>query len=354
MAALVVSGYGFNGEGRGIADASKPSSFSSDYMMKNLVGTTVKLNGPNYLVWSQSIKIFLGAQRKLSHITKAPPAETDKGYEDWLTADYCVRSCLINSIEERISSSVVFLPTAKRIWDMLHELYGNEKNISRVFELYEQLFSLQQGDHSVTELYTTLHGILDELDIHQPLLLDLIKLHEYREGLAVAKFMSALRPKISNQIRGQIFGGDVVPSLSSTFSRALRVSTATPLPFSAPLTSDQSAMAVMGGRRGRALDSGKEKCAHCGRTNHPSDKCWKKFGKPEWAQRKKTATAPAPALQTSELPTVQISQAEYDQLMKFQASQMSTLSDPHALTSGECKGKTELRIQEEEVTSWWK
>ncbi|KAG8381702.1 hypothetical protein BUALT_Bualt05G0000200 [Buddleja alternifolia] len=181
-----------------MADASKPSSFSSDYMMKNLVGTTVNLNGPNYLVWSQSIKIFLGAQRKLSHITKAPPAETDKGYENWLAADYCVRSWLINSIEERISSSV--------------------------------------GDHSVTELYTTLHGILDELDIHQPLLLDLIKLREYREGLAVAKFISALRPEISNQIRGQIFGGNVVPSLSSTFSRALRVSTATPSPFSTPLT----------------------------------------------------------------------------------------------------------------------
>ncbi|KAG8369509.1 hypothetical protein BUALT_Bualt14G0021000 [Buddleja alternifolia] len=179
----------------------------------------------------------LGAQRKLSHITKAPPAEMEKVYEDWLATNYCVRSWLINSIEERISS-VIFLPIAKPIWDMLHELYGHEKNISHIFELYEQLFSLQQGDYSVTELNTTLHGILYEIDIHQPLLLDMIKLREYCEGLAVAKFMSALHPEISNQI---------------------------------------------GGHQGRALDSGKDKCAHCGRTNHPSDKCWKKFSKPKWA-----------------------------------------------------------------------
>ncbi|KAG8381703.1 hypothetical protein BUALT_Bualt05G0000300 [Buddleja alternifolia] len=63
-----------------------------------------------------------------------------------------------------------------------------------------------------------------------------------------------------------------------------------------------------------------------GQMSTPSD--------PEWAQRKKTATTPAPALQTFKFPTVQISQAEYDRLMKFQVGQMSTPSDPHAITSG--------------------
>ena len=31
-------------------------------------------------------------------------------------------------------------------------------------------------------------------------------------------------------------------------------------------------------------DNGSRHCAHYGRNNHISDKCWDKFGKPEWAQ----------------------------------------------------------------------
>jgi len=35
------------------------------------------------------------------------------------------------------------LVSAKEIWDTLKEMYDNEKGISRVFKLYEQLFSLR-------------------------------------------------------------------------------------------------------------------------------------------------------------------------------------------------------------------
>ena len=51
---------------------------------------------------------------------------------------------LLNSLEEKISSSVMFLPAAKEMWDTLKVMYGNE-NPSRVFEIYEHLFELKQG-----------------------------------------------------------------------------------------------------------------------------------------------------------------------------------------------------------------
>jgi len=50
---------------------------------------------------------------------------------------------LLNSLEEKINSSVMFLPTAKDIWDTLKVMYGNEKNLSRVFEIYECMFELK-------------------------------------------------------------------------------------------------------------------------------------------------------------------------------------------------------------------
>lgn len=39
---------------------------------------------------------------------------------------------------------------------------------------------------------------MDELDVHQPLVLDVTTLREYREGLVVAKFLSALRLEIAS------------------------------------------------------------------------------------------------------------------------------------------------------------
>jgi len=31
-------------------------------------------------------------------------------------------------------------------------------------------------------------------------------------------------------------------------------------------------------------DKGSRHCTHCGQNNHSSEKCWTKFGRPEWAQ----------------------------------------------------------------------
>lgn len=74
-------------------------------------------------------------------------------------------------MDVKVSADVMFLRTAKEIWDTLREIYANEKNISRVFELYEQLFILRMGDMSVPEYCSTLRGISDELDVISLLLL---------------------------------------------------------------------------------------------------------------------------------------------------------------------------------------
>jgi len=75
---------------------------------------------------------------------------------------------LLNSLEEKISSSVMFLAIAKEMWDMPKVIYDNEKNLSRVFEIYERLFELKQRDRSVPEFYGKLKGLIDELEMHQP------------------------------------------------------------------------------------------------------------------------------------------------------------------------------------------
>jgi len=59
-------------------------------------------------------------------------------------------------------------------------MYGNEKNLSRVFEIYERLFELEQGYKSVLEFYGELKGLIDEVRMHQPAVTDAATLRGYR------------------------------------------------------------------------------------------------------------------------------------------------------------------------------
>ena len=60
-------------------------------------------------------------------------------------------------------------------------MYSNTKNLSRVFEIYERLFELKQGDRSMPEFYGELKTLIDELEMHQPAVTDATILRGYRQ-----------------------------------------------------------------------------------------------------------------------------------------------------------------------------
>jgi len=84
------------------------------------------------------------------------------------------------------------LTTAKEMWDTLKMIYGNEKNLLRVSEIYERLFELKQGDKSVREFYAELKSLINELEMHQPTVTDAVTLRGYHQNFAVLKFLSNL------------------------------------------------------------------------------------------------------------------------------------------------------------------
>lgn len=50
---------------------------------------------------------------------------------------------LMNIMDVKISYGIIFVKTTKLIWKHVKDLYSNERNISHIAELYEQLFSLK-------------------------------------------------------------------------------------------------------------------------------------------------------------------------------------------------------------------
>ena len=62
--------------------------------------------------------------------------------------------------------SIIFLTTIKEMWDTLKVMYSNEKNSSKVFEIYERLFVLKKRNRYVPEFYEELKGLIDKLEMH--------------------------------------------------------------------------------------------------------------------------------------------------------------------------------------------
>ena len=114
-----------------------------DVLLRNLSGTSIKLDGKNYFMWVKSIHVFLRAHKKIKHITQDPPNIKALEYEDWLASDYGVITWLVNSMKLEISRGVVMLLTTKKIWNTLKVTYAYKKNIARIIELYDQFFALQ-------------------------------------------------------------------------------------------------------------------------------------------------------------------------------------------------------------------
>ena len=88
---------------------------SRESLVKHLGGTFEKLNGTNYLLWSQSFEIFIVAHRKLKHLTQPPPDSKDAAYEDWCVDDAAIVTWLGNSMEQSIARGVMLLRPAKKI-----------------------------------------------------------------------------------------------------------------------------------------------------------------------------------------------------------------------------------------------
>ena len=65
---------------------------SRESLIKNLSGTSEKLNGKNYLLWAQSFEMFLATHHKIKHSTQPPPNAKDSAYEDWFADDSTVVS----------------------------------------------------------------------------------------------------------------------------------------------------------------------------------------------------------------------------------------------------------------------
>ncbi|RVW57066.1 Retrovirus-related Pol polyprotein from transposon TNT 1-94 [Vitis vinifera] len=95
--------------------------------------TAHKLNGQNYLQWSQSILMFIRGKEKDDYITgaSAAPETTASTYKKWIAENNMVMSWLVNSMTADIGENFLSFDTAKEIWDTAKETFSDKENTSK-------------------------------------------------------------------------------------------------------------------------------------------------------------------------------------------------------------------------------
>ena len=301
-------------------------------------------DGSNYGPWRCAFLEFLNAHGLRHHLTDSSLKESNPAYSEWSRLESAVCSWLISSVATQIMEPLSMTRPARALWLKLETMYANKSNVSQTVRLYEELFACRQGTRTLQTYYGAVDAIFTNLELYQPLVLDLDTLRRYRDELRAGAFLSGLRPELADMIRGQVLGGSRVLPTEEIFAAALRVQDSLPASQSSQPTETSALIASGGAPRasGKSAPSGRTwtsypSCNYCGKTTHPSEKCWKEFGKPAWAMAaaggKTSATMSLADGSSSTTPSAAgtvILTLSPSELAYIQASRASSLCPPTA------------------------
>ena len=203
-------------------------------------------DGSNYGPWRCAFLEFLNAHGLRHHLTDPSPRESDPEYLQWSKLESAVCFWLISSVATQIMEPLSMTRPAGALWLKLETMYTNKSNVSRTVRLYEELFACRQGTRTLQSYYGAVDAIFTNLELYQPLVLDLDTLTRYRDSLPTSQ---SSQPTETSAL---IALGEA-PRASGKSAPFGRTRTSYPL------------------------------CKYCRKTTHPSEKCWKEFGKPAWA-----------------------------------------------------------------------
>ena len=193
---------------------------------------------------------FLNAHGLQHHLTDPSPKESDPEYLEWSRLESAVCSRLISSVATQIMEPLSMTRPARALWLKLETMYANKSNVRQTVRLYEELFACRQGTRTLQSYYGSVDAIFTNLELYQPLVLDLDILRRYRDELRAGAFLSGLRLELADIIRGQVLGGSRVLPTEEIFAAALRVQDSLPTSqTSQPV--ETSALIASGGLPGR-------------------------------------------------------------------------------------------------------
>ncbi|XP_056694807.1 uncharacterized protein [Spinacia oleracea] len=267
-------------------------------------------NGDNYLNWSRSVRLALGAKNKLAFVdgTLTRPSADSSNLQKWVRNDYMVTGWILCSMEKNIAECFIFNHSARDLWLEIQERYGHS-NAPQLYEIHKNLMSIEQNDDSIAVYYGKLKQVWDKLQIIEPfpdctcgamskcscgLLRKILEADQLRKLIQLITGLN----KDYDQAKINLLSMDPLPSVNRAYHLLQQIEKQGALNLSSH-SSEMSALLSVhnnqynrppsgsAGQRRDYRDSSKKQkfdrfCDHCKMKGHTKDVCFKIVGYPEW------------------------------------------------------------------------
>ncbi|KAA8547242.1 hypothetical protein F0562_003894 [Nyssa sinensis] len=126
-----------------------------------------KLDGMNYLAWSQFVRLYITGKGKLGYLTddKPQPKATDPTFTSWVEENAMLMTWLLQTMTLDVSTGYMRLPIAKDIWDAVAQTYSVGSNDAQIYDLKRRVHETTQKGKSLSAYFTALQALWQELDI---------------------------------------------------------------------------------------------------------------------------------------------------------------------------------------------
>ena len=184
---------------------------------------SLRLDGLNYDDWNAAMKIALDAKNKIGFVdgTLTRPDTSEPTFRLWSRCNSMVKSWILNSVSPQIYRSILRLNDASDIWRDLHGRF-HMTNLPCTFNLTQEIQDLKQGSMSLSDYYTTLKTLWDNLEsVDEPdtpcICGNAIKLQQKADRAKIVKFLCGLNESYAI-IRRHIIMKKVLPSLVEVYN----------------------------------------------------------------------------------------------------------------------------------------
>jgi hypothetical protein len=306
------------------------------------------LTGPNYNTWSRSMIVSLIAKNKMAFIDGSlpQPSPADEAtFHAWTRCNNMIIAWILNSVSKEIVSSVIYITTCAGMWEDLKDRFS-QGNGPRIFQLQKILANLSQENSSISDYFTKIKSLWDELDNYDPIPSctcgGMRAVHEKHNRDHVFQFLMGLDDSFAH-IRGQILLNDPLPPINKVFSLIIQEERQKEISV-APLVHETAALMtkvnVAPMHKSGKWNNRKEKpiCSHCGIPGHTVDKCYRVHGFPPGFKFTKNQSSVHSVSQIAEtdsaadsIPQLPITLEQCKQLMAFiQHQSASSLPAAHS------------------------
>ncbi|KAL1293734.1 hypothetical protein AAHE18_19G093000 [Arachis hypogaea] len=237
------------------------------------------------------MKKALNAKRKLGFISSTiprpdPVADPDQ-FENWQCVNDIVSTWILNLVSKEIATSLVYVDSAKELCHDLKERFEHG-NGPRIFELKRELTNLKQGAMTVSQYFTRIKMLWEELSSYRPMPCncgDSHSMHDFLQSKYVHYFLMGLDESFA-QICAQIMLMEPLPAINKVLSlvvqeeRHMSIDVSSSSNQVAFLAKNNQPQQLLHGRGRGQQKKDRPMCSHCGFLGHTVEKYYKIHGFP--------------------------------------------------------------------------